>query len=195
MLDTMFEYANACDTTLATICLAGFGVFLFDLLNYWEDDFGIHYTMTRPPQQPECAHLIGPFVHFPQLRMHLENGCHTTFHSFVCYVRSIIISGLDHAEATHIYCEEKTYETCERISVQFDVCHHDHLVLDQTNNVQLDLIRNEHDGLPQDIWWRSNDFNLLFVHFWFDSQVKTLHYAIVSPTLLFERSSVVSITI
>lgn len=201
--DIMIQYANTCNTTLATICLASFSAFLYELTNYWKDDIGITYTMASRPVEYEAAGLVGPFMYSKLLRMHLENGHQTTFLALVEWVRSAVISGFEHVRATHdpfdtnandpsAPSEPLPLETVPCVAVQFDLEENNHVILDEADDVRLDLIRDQDDDFPLEAWWRVATIDYWMTHFNYNPEGKQLRYVSVFPATLFERPTAVS---
>ncbi|CAF1214712.1 unnamed protein product [Rotaria magnacalcarata] len=194
---TMLQCADACNTTLATICLASFCAFIYDMTNYWHDDIGITYTMASRPTEPEAGGLIGPFMYLKLLRMHLENGPHTTFLKLVHWVRSAVMEGFKHVRATHDPFDTNIHdalspsslspEMCPCVAVQFDLEENNHLILDEAGDARLDILRNEDDGFPLDMWWRvaSNDYWITLFNY--NPEAEELRCVSIFPATLFER--------
>ncbi|UJR13005.1 hypothetical protein I4U23_000031 [Adineta vaga] len=201
----MLQYADECSTTLATICLASFCTFLYELVNCWVDDIGIAYTMASRPVEPEAAELVGPFMYYQLLRMHLENGPHTTFQEFVHWVRSVVISGLEHVRAMYNPLEIRAHdqlsssstsstslpqEMCPCVVVQFDLEDINHVILDEgADHAKLDIVRNESDGFLQDAWWRVATNDCWITQFYYNPEAKELGCIPIFPTTLFKRAT------
>jgi hypothetical protein len=204
----MLEYADECNTTLATVCLASFCAFLYELTDYWTSDIGIVYTMASRPTEPEAAQLVGPFMYYQLLRMHLQNGLHTTFQELVHWVRSVVISGLEHARAMYnpldtrnqeqlspelILSNSLPPEMCPCVVVQFDIEDTNDIILDEgVHHAKLAIVRNKTDGFLQDAWWRVASNDCWITQFYYNTDSKTLGYVPIFPTTLFKYETAVS---
>ena len=204
ILNSLVSYAEECQVTLATLCFATFCAFIYEMTNFWENDIGITYTMTSRPAEPEAAHLIGPFMYLPLLKIHLNDGGRTTFRQLVKSAHSVIGTGYRHVKATNTLPDTIDFEhlppdACTRYpeifpiaGVQFDIEEDNYVILDDANNIRLEKVKNKVDGFPEEAWWRvaTNDYWITLFHY--DPTSEQLRYVTVLPTTLFEYSTAVS---
>ncbi|CAF1544017.1 unnamed protein product [Adineta ricciae] len=200
----MLQSAELYKTTLASICLSMACVFLYEVADYWEDDIGVSYMMASQSEISTVSKLIGPFMCSQTLRIHLQNGTHTTFVQLVNWVQTTVTKGLEHAKVSGNDLDTTTDDESSLLSsspvfcaesdvyIQFDIEENDCIVLDKVDDVQLHVVRNEKDNLPQHAWWRQGFCPFLNLFFDYNPKSKQLSYAIMFPTIRCEESTAVS---
>jgi hypothetical protein len=193
----MIECARENNVTLAVLCLTCHYAFLFEVTGLW--DVAARCAMASRPLEPEAAGIIGPFVYYPLLRIHVDTNGLATFESLIRAVHTLFVNAVDHVRIE--YHSLPTSDTLNGKSqfeqhmictiFQFDESM-ESITLDKVNNVQLEQLVDYRDGFSETCWWRHFWWLVWNVNVLYNISSQTLSYAQTFSTRLYERTTGVS---